>query len=93
MIRLHAQFLHLRSTTDVLTFVLEDSKTALQVELYVCVDQARRQAAENGVSVSNELVRLCVHGTLHALGFDDHAPRDKARMWRRQEEIVAAVFA
>ncbi|MCW8138968.1 MAG: rRNA maturation RNAse YbeY, partial [Planctomycetota bacterium] len=28
-------------------------------------------------------------GTLHLLGYDDHAPRDRARMHRRQEALLA----
>ena len=91
MIRLHTRFLHQRSTTDVLTFVLEETSRTLDAEIYICVDTARRQAAENGVSLRNEIVRLAVHGALHTLGYDDHGPRKRQLMWNRQEEIVAAV--
>lgn len=93
MIRLHTRFLGLHSTTDVLTFELERSPKALQTEIYVCVDTARRQAVENRVSLRNELVRLCVHGALHAIGYDDHGAQKRAKMWRRQESVVRAAGA
>jgi probable rRNA maturation factor len=42
------------------------------------------------VSLRQELVRLVIHGTLHALGYDhpegDH--RIRSPMWRRQERYV-----
>ena len=34
------------------------------------VDRAVAQAEEVGVGVDEELIRLCVHGTLHVLGYD-----------------------
>jgi probable rRNA maturation factor len=40
-----------------------------------------------------ELVRLIVHGTLHALGRDhpEGAGRTRSAMWRRQERYVEAL--
>ncbi len=40
--------------------------------------------------LSDELVRLAVHGTLHVLGYDhpDGAGRTRSAMWRRQERYV-----
>lgn len=93
IIRLHAKFLHLRSSTDVLTFVSEDSERRLEVEIFICVETARRQAIQHRVSLRNELIRLSVHGALHAAGFDDHGAADRVRMWKRQENIVKIVDA
>jgi len=31
---------------------------------------------------------LAVHGTLHLLGYDDHAPADRSRMFARQDLIL-----
>ena len=52
--------------------------------------RARSSAAALGVSPREELVRLLVHGTLHALGYE-HPPdgrRLRSAMWRRQERYV-----
>ncbi len=87
--KLHADFLADDSPTDVLTFVTAESPRLLEAEIYVSVDTARRQAAEAGVSATNEFVRLAVHGALHAVGYDDRTPGKKKVMWAKQEEIVA----
>jgi ssRNA-specific RNase YbeY (16S rRNA maturation enzyme) len=32
------------------------------------------------------------HGILHLLGYDDHRPADKKRMWARQERELRRVL-
>jgi probable rRNA maturation factor len=84
---LNRRYLQHDYPTDVLTFVLEDAP--LEVELYIGVQQAHRQAQEYGVPVEEELVRLTVHGLLHALGYDDQTPAQQREMVARQENYVA----
>jgi probable rRNA maturation factor len=51
---------------------------------------ARANARRHGVGIREELVRLVVHGVLHALGYDhpDGEARFRSPMWRRQEALV-----
>lgn len=81
---------------DVLSFALHDEGEALLGDVYVGLDQARRQARREGVPEEEELVRLAVHGLLHVLGHEHpEAPGDRedSRLYRLQEELVQAVFA
>lgn len=73
--------------TDIITFPLESG--GINAEIYINVDQAKRQAKEYGTTMVNEMIRLIVHGTLHAAGYDDRKPAEKARMFERQERYVA----
>lgn len=87
---LNQRFLGHDRPTDVIAFTLgEDAERVGDV--YVGVDQARRQAAELGVPVDQELVRLAVHGTLHVLGHDHPEGEDRydSPMFVLQERIVA----
>ena len=83
------------ATTDVLAFALHDEGEPPLGDVYVGVEQARRQAADAGVGETEELVRLAVHGTLHVLGWD-HPDAAEARlrspMWVRQEALVGEVM-
>ncbi len=72
--------------TDVLTFVL--GTEPLEVEIYIGGEQARRQAAEYGVPIAEEFLRLSIHGVLHALGYDDQTPTQRRAMEARQEDYV-----
>jgi len=86
---LNLKFLDVPGPTDVLAFSLGD-RAELIGDIYVGFEQAARQAAELGVSLQEELVRLAIHGALHVLGYDH--PADDARgdspMFVLQERLV-----
>jgi probable rRNA maturation factor len=89
MVKLHEEYLHHRSTTDVLSFPLhEDGSTSVEGEVYVNLDQARRQARRYQVTRKNEIARLVIHGTLHLLGYDDSSPRKKTTMTQREDHYL-----
>lgn len=58
-------------------------------EIMLCPEVAERQAAEAGHSTQEELELLCVHGTLHLLGFDHGEPEEHAEMFGLQGELLA----
>lgn len=88
---MNTRFLQHDWPTDVITFPL--CQQPLVGEIYISVDTAQRQAAEYGVVLSNELVRLVVHGVLHLLGYDDCTDDDRRQMQTVQERYVARIMA
>ncbi|HSU96356.1 MAG TPA: rRNA maturation RNase YbeY [Gemmatimonadaceae bacterium] len=97
--RMNRKFLGHTGATDVITFELGDpraksARRAIVGDIYIAPDVARRNAIENGVGVREELTRLVVHGTLHVLGYThaEGSHRTTGDMWRRQEEILAAIL-
>jgi probable rRNA maturation factor len=93
MRRLNAEHRGHDRPTDVLAFSLPQPGLLPMGDVYVCPWVAARQARVHGVSVREELVRLIVHGTLHALGRDhpEGPGRTRSAMWRRQEHYVEAL--
>ncbi len=96
--RLNRKFLGHDRATDVLAFGLDPRGSRgpggeLFGEVVVSADTARREARARGIPVEEELLRYVVHGILHLLGFDDHRPRDRARMWARQEAALRRLGA
>jgi len=91
MINLNYRFKGIKKTTDVLTFNLAESNTSSYIdgEVYVNLQIARRQAVDYGVSYLEEVARLCLHGFLHILGYDDMKTADKKNMWQIQEQYLA----
>ncbi len=86
MKRLHRAWLGKPTTTDVLTFPLESGRgKTLEAEIYVNLDQCRRQAREVGVSDRQEIARLVVHGALHLVGFRDSTPALRRAMSARED--------
>lgn len=94
MSRLNSEYLEHAGPADVISFGMgRDLPGAPAIgDIYICPDVARENARRAGVSISNELARLVVHGTLHVAGHDH--PLDETRMqsvmWRKQETIVAS---
>ena len=92
MATINQQHLAHRGPTDVITFALEpDPSGVLQADIYICPDVARDQARQHGAGVREEIMRLVVHGVLHATGHDH--PVDESRtssaMWKRQELLLS----
>ncbi|HXV87351.1 MAG TPA: rRNA maturation RNase YbeY [Gemmatimonadales bacterium] len=90
MRRLNRQSLGSNAVTDVIAFGLAHRRRYL-ADLYLCPAYARASARAARVAWREELVRVLVHGLLHALGYDHPAGtgRTTSRMWRRQERYVA----
>ena len=75
---MNREFLQHDYPTDVITFPLEDNP--LEGEIYISIDTAIEQARDYNVSVTQELMRLAAHGTLHLIGYDDSTDEERARM-------------
>ena len=90
--------------TDVISFAFDDDKTEtgrivndlsiphMLGEIFICVPQALRQAAEIGNSKERELSFLFVHGMLHLLGYDHMKEEDEKITFPLQEKILEAAL-
>ncbi|MFL5517210.1 MAG: rRNA maturation RNase YbeY [Gemmatimonadales bacterium] len=93
MRRLNAEHLGHDRPTDVISFGLRQPGGELVGDVYVCPWVAAREARARGIPLRQEVIRLVVHGTLHALGYDHPKGerRTRSAMWRRQERYVEAL--
>ena len=76
-------------TTDVLSFpfvaeAFERDENNLG-DIFISVEQAERQAAENNLDFDAEIKQLILHGILHLCGFDHET--DDGEMNRRELEL------
>ncbi len=83
--RVHRQFMDVPGATDVITFD--------HGEIVVSAETAERCAAEHGHGTVEELALYIIHGLLHLNGYDDIAPRDRAKMHRVQDRIWRRILA
>ncbi len=73
--------------TDVLSF--ESDLDGFLGEVYISPAYVRKNAEYFGVSFEEEMVRVCVHGILHLLGYDHEKDESKAKeMFKIQENYV-----
>ena len=76
---------HKQGTTDVLSFPsgqdeFEKVEGSSLGDVVISVEQAARQAKENGLTLDQEIAQLILHGLIHLCGYD-HAT-DKGEMNR-----------
>lgn len=88
--KINKRFLRHDFATDVISFPLD---TDLVGELVISAEYASGEARARKIPVEEELLRYVAHGILHLLGYDDHEPADRKRMWKRQEKELAKVLA
>jgi probable rRNA maturation factor len=91
MTRLHRGHCGIDSTTDVLTFHQHAAGAPIDVDIAVCVDEARRQAIGRGHSVERELLLYIVHGLLHCADYDDHDEAGYRAMHAEEDRILTAI--
>lgn len=84
----HQRYADVPGTTDVLTFDLSGDGRTLDVDIMVCVDEARRQGERLGHETRRELLLYIVHGVLHCLGHDDHHDDDYRRMHDAEDRVL-----
>ncbi len=95
MIELNKQFMGKKNTTDVMAFNLAEngSNNYIEGEIYVDLQTAANQAESYEVDYIEEVARLCVHGALHLIGYDDLRADSKKEMWQAQEKIIHEFFS
>lgn len=75
MTELNRLWRHLRGTTDVLSFpAVQDEFEKIEGsslgDVVISVEQAARQAKENGLSFNQEIAQLILHGLIHLCDYD-----------------------
>jgi probable rRNA maturation factor len=91
MMALHAQYLHIPSATDVLTFELDHDRRGQVIagEVVVCTSVARAKAEYRDHSERVEMLLYAVHGMLHLCGYNDVTRRGSAEMHSMEDKILS----
>jgi len=93
--KLNRDYLGIDAPTDVLSFPASeaDPETGARYlgDILISVPYARQGAKEAGHPLESELQLLVVHGVLHLLGHDHAKPKEKAKMWKAQRDILESL--
>ena len=90
---LNKKFRRKDRVTDVLSFGMKEGKRiGLEInylgDVYVCLDQAKRQAKEYKVPFTEEVYRLVAHGILHLLGYEHKTKKQKEKMEKKKNILL-----
>jgi len=95
--KLNRDYLGMDSPTDVLSFPASetdgseiDPETGSTYigDIIISMPYATKSSEKAGHPVEAEVQLLVVHGVLHLLGHDHAKPKEKAKMWKAQAEIL-----
>jgi len=89
---LNSRYRKKEKPTDVLSF--PSDMPGYLGDILISVPVAIKQSREYGVTLTDELTRLIVHGVLHLLGYEHEkvALSIARRMRRREEELLQVVL-
>ncbi|GAA2506445.1 rRNA maturation RNase YbeY [Streptomyces sp. NPDC059506] len=97
MEQLHVQWMDEPGPTDVLSFPMDELRPGKEDEeppqgllgdIVLCPEVAKKQGADAGHSMDEELQLLTVHGVLHVLGYDHEEPDEEREMFGLQKAIL-----
>ncbi len=96
---LNHQYRHKDSSTDVLSFAMEESgenepdlgwdEENILGDIIISVETAKRQAVEYGHSFEREMSYLTTHGMLHLLGYDHETEKERSLMREKEEQVLS----
>ncbi len=86
--RLNLAYRQIDKPTDVLSFVNDDIEDKSLGDIFISIEQAKKQAQDLGHSFEREIGFLAVHGYLHLKGYDHHTPHEEEAMTKMQEDIL-----
>ncbi len=88
---LNKKYLKHNGTTDVISFPLSESDI-LEGDVYINLQQAKRQAIDYSVTYSDEVKRLVIHGILHLIGYSDKNKSDRQVMTMLENKYLNILF-
>jgi probable rRNA maturation factor len=93
MTKMNRAFLGHEGSTDIITFDHSEAArgssnmNTLHGELFICLDDAVKQARGFRSTWQAELARYVIHGILHLRGYDDTTPAARRAMKREENRL------
>lgn len=73
--------------TDIITF--DYNKDTVESDIFISTDRVSDNAGQVGVSPSEELYRVMIHGCIHLCGFGDKTKEETAVMRSKEDQYLA----
>ncbi|MEA1919900.1 MAG: rRNA maturation RNase YbeY [Campylobacterota bacterium] len=84
--KINAEFRHINTPTDVLSFPNEPMPMAPLGSIMISDDYVKKVSSELGHSAQDEFTLLYIHGLLHLLGYDHEV--DSGEMREKEENLI-----
>lgn len=88
LLAINQQYLNHDTYTDVITFDNSEKLKTIVGDIFISIERIQENAKQFKGTVTQELCRVMVHGTLHLLGYKDKGKAAKALMTQKEDQYL-----
>ena len=88
LLQINQQYLNHDTYTDIITFDNSSEDGVITGDIFISIERIRENAAKFNQSVTDELHRVIIHGTLHLLGYKDKTAVDSKNMTQMEDKYL-----
>jgi rRNA maturation RNase YbeY len=88
LLQINQQYLNHDTYTDIITFDNSSADKIITGDIFISIERIRENAAKFHQSVTDELHRVIIHGTLHLLGYKDKSAADSKNMTKMEDKYL-----
>lgn len=85
LLQINRQYLDHDTYTDIITFDNSEKEKQITGDIFISIERIRENALKFGVSETDELHRVIIHGALHLLGYQDKSAATKEKMTFKED--------
>ncbi|SDE76356.1 rRNA maturation RNase YbeY [Mucilaginibacter pineti] len=89
LLPMNQQYLDHDTLTDIITFDNSEVEGDIVGDIFISIERIRENAAKFGITETDELHRVIIHGALHLLGYTDKSVVTKKKMTQKEDEYLA----
>ncbi|MCV9388329.1 rRNA maturation RNase YbeY [Reichenbachiella ulvae] len=75
--------------TDIITFDNSENEEHIESDIFISIDRVEDNAEQQGISFSEELRRVIIHGILHLVGYNDKTEEEKSLMREKENAYLS----
>jgi rRNA maturation RNase YbeY len=89
LLEMNQSYLNHDTYTDIITFDNSETNGKVLGDIFISIDRIKENAKNFGVTESEELHRVMIHGLLHLLGYGDKSKAEKTIMTEKENHYLA----
>ncbi len=88
LLEMNQSYLNHNTYTDIITFDNSETDGKVLGDVFISIDRIKENAKNFGVTESEELHRVMIHGLLHLLGYGDKSKAEKTTMTEKENHYL-----